>query len=182
MRIVALLACLGAMMPVEGIADPSVDSAVSDLMGQGTRAYASGDYDTAKELFTEVLQVQPNNVVAIQFLRSIGVKQAGLAPSANTGLDKLVLPKVELAGATFSAALHFLKQQAAAQSVTVSFVSQLPASQMEKKITLNLSQIPFLEALRYLCALNRATFKSERYAILITPAPAASPEPVAPAQ
>jgi hypothetical protein len=51
---------------------------------------------------------------------------------------------------------------------------------MERKVTLNLSQIPFLDALRYLCELDNAVFKQEPYAIVITPVPAdASPAPAA---
>ena len=65
--------------------------------------------------------------------------------------------------------------------MNVSFVSQLPAPQMEHMVTLSLSHIPFLDALRYLCELNNAVFKVDPYAIVIMPVPvdAAQPAPAA---
>jgi len=143
-------------------------------MGQAQRAYIAGDYDTAKELFGEVLQADPHNTLAIQFLRSIRQREAGVAPVTKDPLKALILPKVELKDATFSSALDFFKHEAAAQSVTVSFVSQLPQPQMDHTVTLSLSQIPFLDALRYLCDLNHAVYKVERFAIVIMPVPAES--------
>ncbi len=91
-------------------------------------------------------------------------------------IGSLVLPKVEFREANFSSALGALRDQAAKQSVTVSFVSQLSAEQMQHPVTVSLTNIPFLEALRYLCSLNGATYKVEQYAIVITAAVAgASP-------
>jgi len=176
MRASLLLALICTLLPVIGFADPSVP----DLMAQAQRAYVGGDYDTAKELFSEVLQLDPQNTLAIGFLRNIRLRQGGASPAAKDQLSGLILPKVELKEATFSAALDFFKHEAAAQSVTVSFVPQLPAGAMDHPVTLSLSQIPFLDALKYLCALNNATYKVERFAIVITPAAAAaSPAPSA---
>ena len=85
--------------------------------------------------------------MAIQFLRTIRQRQAGLpAPTAKDPLKALIIPKIDFRQATFSSALDFLKQKAAELGVTVSFVSQLPAPQMEHPVTLNLSKIPFLDA------------------------------------
>ena len=170
MRGSLLIPVLCALLPVIGLADPTVPT----LMGQAQRAYVGGDYDTATELFNEVLQLDPQNTLAIQFLRNIRLRQAGLAPAAKDPLKGLILPRVELKDATFAAALDFFKQEAARQSVTVSFVSQLPAAQMQHAVTLSLSQIPFLDALHYLCGLNSADYKVERYAIVIVPLSAAS--------
>jgi hypothetical protein len=175
MRASLLVALVATVLPVLAFADPTVPS----LMAQAQRAYLAGDYDTAKDLFGEVVQMDPHNTLAIQFLRTIRQREAGMPPSTTKDpLKSLVLPKVELKDATFSSALDFFKHEAAAQSVTVSFVPQLPAAQMDHTVTLSLSQIPFLDALRYLCGLNSATYKVERYAIVISPATAAaSPAP-----
>jgi hypothetical protein len=156
------------------------DDTIPKLMGQAQRAYVAGDYDTAKGLFGQVLELQPNNTLAIQFLRAIRQREAGLpTPASHDPIGSLMIPKIDFKAATCSAALDFLKQKAAEQSVTVSFVSQLPAAQMEQTVTLNLNNIPFLDALHYLCQLNNATYKVERYAIVILPASAASPAPAA---
>jgi hypothetical protein len=148
-------------------------------MGQAQRAYVARDYQTATELFNEVLEMDPHNTLAIQFLRNVHLDEAGMPKPGKDPIKELVLPKIEFKDATFSTALDFFKQQAAKQSVNVSFVAQLPAPQMEHAVTLSLSNIPFLDALRYLCELNNAVFKVDPYAIVIMPAPAdASPAPV----
>jgi hypothetical protein len=174
MRAALLAALLCALLPAAALADDTV----ATLMGQAQRAFVAGDYDTARELFGEVIQLDPQNTVAIQFLRTIRARQAGQPAAPKNPFDALVLSKVDIKDATFSSALDFFKQKAADQSVTVSFVPQLPEAQMEHTVTLNLSNIPFLDALRYLCQLNDATYKVEPYAIVIKPASAdSSPDP-----
>jgi len=180
MRATLLVALLLTLLPVVTQADDSIPT----LMGQAQKAYIAGDYDTAKDLFNEVIQIQPTNTLAIQFLRAIRQRQAGLpASTTKDPLKELIISRIDFKDATFSAALDFLKQKAADQSVTVSFVSQLPAPQMQHTVTLALTNIPFLDALHYLCQLNNATFNVERYAIVIMPAgaaaDAASPAPAA---
>ena len=147
-------------------------------MGQGTRAYVAGDYATATQLFTQVLETDPQNTLAIQYLRKIRAANAGAQP-AKDPIKALVLPKIDFKNATFSVALDFFKQEAAKQGVNVSFVPQLPPDLMNHQITLSLGQIPFLDALGYLCQLDNATYKVERYAIVIMPAPAAGSSPAA---
>ena len=178
MRASLLVSLLCALLPVIAIA---ADPAVPILMGQAQKAFVAGDYDTAKQLFSEVVQVDPQNTLAIQFLRTIRLHEAGAPAAVNDPIKNLVLAKVQLKDATFSAALDFFKQEAASQSVTVSFVPQLPAAQMQHTVTLSLSQIPFLDALHYLCGLNGADYKVERYAIVIVPAAAAADSAASPA-
>jgi len=164
MRAFLLVALL--LLPAISFADLNVPS----LMGQAQQAYLGGDYTTAKELFGEVLEMDPHNTLAINYLRKIRALQGSPTPAASDLFSKLILPKVELKDAAFSAALDFFKHEAAVQSVNVSFVAQLPAAQMERPVTLSLSQIPFLTALKYLCDLNGAAYKVEPYAIVIVPA------------
>jgi hypothetical protein len=176
MRASLLVALFFLLLPVAGFADPTVP----ELMGQAQKAYIARDYETASELFNEVLQLDAHNTLAIQYLRNIRIAQAGMPKVAADPIKELVIPQIDFKDATFSSALEFFKVAAAKQGVTVSFVPNLPEPQMEHKVTLNLSQIPFLDALRYLCELDNAAFKQEPYAILITPAPAgASPAPPA---
>ena len=176
MRASLLVASLCTLLPIFAAADPTVPQ----LMAQGQRAYLAHDYETAKQAFAEVVEMDPQNTVAIAFLRKIRLDEAGQPAAPKDPLKDLILPKIEFKQATFSAALDFFKAEAAKQSVTVSFVSQLPAPQMEHMVTLSLTQIPFLDALRYLCTLNNAVYKVEAYAIVIMPVPAdASPAPAA---
>lgn len=157
------------------------DPGVPELMAQGQRAYLQGDYQAAKEAFGEVVLADPTNTHAIQFLRAIKLKESQMAPSNNDAIKTLVLPSVQFKDATFTTAIDYLRQQAALKSVKVSIVSQLSQPQMENKITLNLSDVPWVEALRYACTLNNAVYRMDQYAIVIMPAPApANVAPVAP--
>jgi tetratricopeptide (TPR) repeat protein len=177
MRVSLLAALFSIVIPALALADATEPQ----LMAQAQRAYLAGDYDTAKDLFTQVIELDPQNNVAIQFLRRIRLAEAGQAPKpAQDPLKQLLLPKVNFKNATFSAALDYLKQEAAKQSVAVSFVPQLPDAQLQKPITLSLGQIPFLDALTYICQLDGAVYKIDPYAIVITPQPPSAPGGAAP--
>lgn len=155
----------------------------TQLIVEGRRAYMSRDLDTARTKFQQLLETDPGNTTAIQFLRAIEIVEAKASAAGNT-FDKVVLPQVEFRNATFREALDYLKQQAAKQNVAVSFVTQLPDETLAKPITLSLKNVPFTEALRYLCETSGAQYAIEKYAIVIkplgSPAPvsdAASPSP-----
>lgn len=160
-----LVLVLAILVPVAAWAQASE----TELMAQAQKAYVAGDEETAKAAFSEVLQINPRNTLAIQYLRNINLRHGGEAkPKDQTG--RLVLEKVDFKDATFSAALEALKDQAARQSVNVSFVSQLTPEQMAHPVTISLSNIPFMDALRYVCSLNGAAYKVDKYAIIIVPA------------
>ena len=140
MRAVLLVALLVPLLSLGVLADDSIPT----LMSQAQRAYVASDYDTAKTLFNEVLEVQPTNTMAIQFLRAIRQRQAGMPSApAKAPMKGLILAKIDFKDATFSTALDSFRQEAAEQGVTVSFVTQLPAAQMEHTVTLNLSKSRF---------------------------------------
>jgi hypothetical protein len=177
MRVFLRIASLCTFLAAVAMADPTEPQ----LMAQAQQAYLGGDYDTAVQLFTQVLELDPQNTLAIQYMRIIRVKLHG-AQSTKNPLKGLIIPRIDFRNATFSAALDFFRQEAAKQSVNVSFVPQLPPEQLNKPVTLSLSQIPFLDALNYLCQLDDATYRVEQYAIVILPAAAAGTSQPAPPQ
>jgi len=142
------------------------------LSNEAQRAYLSGDVDTAKQKFKMLLEIDPSNTLARNYLRMIDAsenKDGG--GQMEKQLKNLVLPKVEFREATFGSALEYMRKLAAKQSdgkVNVSFVVQLPPDFEEtRKVTLNVGPIPFSEALRYLCDLAGVDFKVEKFAIII---------------
>jgi len=160
------------------------------LFNEAQRAYVAGDIDGARQKFKTVLELDPNNTSAINYMRMINAqeKKDG-GEQLEKQLKTLVLPKVEFKDATFGSALEYLKQQAAKQSdgkVKVSFVVQLPPEFPDtQRVTLNLSNIPFTEALHYLCQLAEVDYKVEKYAVIVkkkadVAAPEASPAAKAP--
>lgn len=158
---------------------------VSDLSTSAQRAFLSGDYGTAKEKFGMVLRLDPANKVAANYLRMIQSREelAGKSGALEQQLQALVMPKVELRDATFPEALEALRQQAAKVSggkAAVSFVLQTSPEIAKKTVSLNLTNIPFTEVLKYVGQLTGTRFDIEKYAIVVRPAtPAVASAPAA---
>ena len=178
--LILIVVGLTLVLPASGFAQ-----SVDDLVAEAQRAFVSGHMDEAKDKFTQVLKLDPNNKTAESYMRMIKAHQpkSGGTGQLEKQLRGLILPKVEFRDATFSSALDYLKQQAAKQSVAVSIVVQ-PDVNKNDQVTLNLTSVPFTEALKYLCELVGATYTVETFAVVVkskAPAPAAQPNlPAAP--
>ena len=145
----------------------------SQVLGDAQRAYYSGNLELAKTKFMQVLDVDPKNPTANNFL---GMIRAHEKATGNPGaqIEKqfktLVLPKVELREVSVGDALDRLKQLAAKQSegkLQANFVTKLPQETIGQKVTLSLVNVPFTEALRYLGELADLQFSFEKYAIVV---------------
>jgi hypothetical protein len=128
------------------------------------------------------MKIDPRNKTALGYLKMIKAQQAkqGGAPEQEKQLQALVLPQIQFRDATLGSALDYMKNQAAKLSnnkVAVNFVVQLPDDVVNTRtVTLNLANVPFTEALRYLGDLGGVSFTYEKYAIKVTPkAGAAAP-------
>ncbi len=159
-----------------GLASALAQTSVTELSTVAQRAYLSGDMKTAKEKFGQVIELDPANKVAANYLRMIRSQEerSGQGGAFQKQLETLILPKVELRDATFAEALEVLRQQATKASegkVAVSFVSQVPAETAAKPVTLNLTNVPFTEVLKYVGQLTGTTFSVEKFAIVVKPAP-----------
>ncbi len=148
----------------------------SSLLTQAQKAYLAGDLETAKPLFQKVLAEDPQNVAARNYLKAIAQAEAQ-ASQANPGaavekqLQGLILPKVEFREATLDSALDALKQQAAKASdgkIQPNFVVAQGVN-ASAPVTLNLSNVPFREVLRYVGDLAGVKFVVDRYAIRVEP-------------
>ena len=149
---------------------------VAKLLSEAQTAYLRNDVDTARSLFEMVNKLDPKNQVAIANLRRIQVEQAqkGVGNAQEKKFAALILPKIEFREATLGAALDAIKKKAEEASggkLPVNFVLQLPEGVAQtQQVTLNLTNIPFTEVLRYLGGLANITFTYDRYAILVRPA------------
>ena len=156
----------------------------SSLLSQAQKAYLAGDIATAKPLFEQVLADDPKNVAARNYLKAIAAAEAQAGPGAKMEKQyrELILPKVEFKDATLDSVLEALRQLASKASggkIEPNFVVQ-PGVNVSSPVTLSLSNIPFLEALRYVGELVKADFVVDRYAIMVKPK--ASATPAVPAQ
>lgn len=158
---------------------------IQDLLTEGQLAYQRGDLAKAKAAFSMVYQMDARNPVAIGYLRRIQVDEANKPKgnAAESQLAGLIIPQIQFKDATLGSTLEYLKKAVEKQSggkQTVNFVVQLPAAQLNTQtVTLNLTSIPFTEALRYLADLANARVEYEKYAIKLLPKPATGAPAVA---
>ncbi len=154
-----------------------------EMLKEARAAMASGDLNTAKAKLDTVRSVDPKNPAALALLKQILTQQAQQTGSGTEAtLARVIVPKVEFKEAQLSAALGALRQQAeklTGGKVIPNFVTQLPEEQANAAISLNLSNIPFTEVLKYIGSLANVSFTYDKYAILVRPAGAVktAPEP-----
>ena len=162
---------------------------LQDLLTEAQTAYMRGDLPKAKAAFEVIYKIDPRNQVAIGYLKRIKVDEA-TKPKGNDQekqLSGLIIPQISFKDATLGSALDYLKKSAEKASggkQAVNFVVQLPAEQVNTQtVTLNLTNIPFTEAVRYLGDIANATIVYDKYAIMVKPkaggAPVPAPAPVA---
>ena len=167
-------------------AAPPVEE-VKQFLAEGQTAFGKGDYATAKVAFETVYQLDPRNVVAINFLQKIKVieKSAPRVVDQERQLAGLIVPKVQLKDATIGAVFDYLKITAGKLTdgkVSVNFVLKLPEDVIKTQtVSLNMSNAPFTEVVKYVAELANLNVQYQQYAVLVTPkavvAPIPAPEP-----
>jgi hypothetical protein len=153
---------------------------------KGRTAFINGRLAEAQQEFSKALGVDPNHAPSIAMMQR--VSQA--MPKGNAQLLKyksLIIPKVSFDDATFESVLDYLRQQAvelSGKQIQPNFVVQAadPKKLRNKRITLNLENVPFLEVLRYACSIAQAQFDVQEYAIVVKPLNDTPPQAQAPAQ
>jgi len=145
----------------------------TDMLKEARVALQKGDFDVAKAKLETVRSVDPKNPAALALLKQIlqlQAQQGGGGTEAT--LARLIVPKVAFEEAQLTAVLAALRQQAeklTAGKTIPNFVAQLPEEQANLPITLNLSNLPFTEVLKYVGTLANVTFTYDKYAILVRP-------------
>lgn len=171
------------------LATPSLFAAgesVQQILSDAQTAMLRNDTVTAKKNFEMVLQADPKNQIARNYLRIIAAQEAKAPKGSDTErqLATVIIPQVDFKEATLSSALEFLRQQVTKVSggkTTVNFVVQLPEAQANVPVTLSVRTIPMTEVLRYIGDLAQVKFEYEKYAVKVKPAPGATVTAVAPA-
>jgi len=163
---------------------------VSQLLTEGQRAYTSGDLATARQDFQIILQIDPTNQTATNYLRMIRVAQppGSASQDAEKEYASVRIPEVQLRDATLGSTLDYLKQLLEKQTsgkTQINFVVQLSPDVLQTQIiNLKLADVPFTEVLRYVGDLAHVTFVFEKYAVVVkgveTSTPAPQPVPASP--
>ncbi|HEV7867583.1 MAG TPA: hypothetical protein VGO90_07865 [Chthoniobacteraceae bacterium] len=183
MKFLPFLSCALLALHVQAAPDP-----VQALLTEAQVAHARGDLELAKAKYQSVLQMDRKNITATAYLKRIQVEEAkgGKGGGQEKQLARLIVPAVQFRDAELSAALDYLKQTASKLSEgkqAVNFVVQVPEAQAKTPITLNLTNVPFTEVLRYVGDLASVSFSFDPYAITVRPkagaTAAATSEPAA---
>jgi hypothetical protein len=165
-----------APFPATTSATPAPESPeVTDYINQGKAAYTKGDFQAAKEAFEMAYQLDSRNTVAIGYLKALKRDEATRPKSVpmERQLAGVMIPKIQFQDATLGSAVDYLKSTVKRQTnnqMSVNIVVQLPAEEMATKtVTLNLSNVPFTEALKYLASVANLDVSFDKYAIVMKP-------------
>jgi hypothetical protein len=163
-----------------GIVSGACAQDIQKYLTEGQTAFMRGDVPTAKRNFEMANKLAPKNPTVIGFLKQIAAAEAKNPALASTEIEYkgIIIPQLQFREATFDSALEFLKKKVSELTggkKSVNFVNQLPPDQQNTPITLNLTNIPVTEALRYVAELVNAKVEYQKFAVVIKPA---GPTPV----
>lgn len=154
MKPLQIIACALTLALATAVHAAAPSPELQDLLTKGQTAYMKGDIETAKAAFEMVYQMDSRNTTAIGFLQRIKIDEKNkpkFVPMERQ-LASVVIPQIQFREATLGAALDYLKKAAERQTdgkVGVNFVVKLPPEQLNsQQVTLNLSNVPFTEALK----------------------------------
>lgn len=175
-----------AGITVHAALPPEIQQQVTQLIIEGRAAYQKGDIQGAKTAFQEVYDLDSRNTVAIGYLRRIQVDEKTKPTSIpmERQLSSIVIPQIQFREASLGSALDYLKKAVDKQTggrIAVNFVVQVPAEQLNtQQISLNLSNVPFVDALKYFGTVASLDFVFDKYAIIVKPKIDATPATTTP--
>ncbi len=167
----------------QAAAGPAAEE-VKRLISDGQAAFSKGDYATAKGAFETAYQIDSRNLKAINFLQKIKSleKSAPKLVSQERQLASVIVPQVQLKDETIGTVFDYLKSTAMKLTegkVAVNFVLKLPEEVVKTQtITLNMTNAPFTEVVKYVAELANLNVQYQQYAVLVTPKAAITPAPV----
>ena len=121
-------------------------------------------------------QLDSRNTVAIGYLKRLKADALTGKPRGvpmERQLAGVMIPQIQFHDATLGSAIDYLKSTVKRQTknqLAVNIVVELPAEEMATKtVTLNLSNVPFTEALKYLASVANLDIQYDKYAITMKP-------------
>lgn len=143
-----------------------------EMQAEAVRAFQAGDFTTAKSLFQSLLEIDPKNPAARNYLRAIALREGG-GPGLEASLKNINIPAVDFRDVTVREAVAFVAQKVqeisgGKQSVNV--VWMVPPDMTEgTRVTLSLRNLPASEVLRYIGDASNLRFTYDARALKIRP-------------
>lgn len=150
-----------------------VAMAQDSTLSEAQRDYMAGRIDEARLKFEIVLNRDPKNTTARNYLKMIQAaeKKAGPGRKKEANYRALVIPKVQFVEAPLQDCLSYLNKRVSELTngeVRPNFVLQ-PTVNGAALVTLKMENVPFTEVLRYLGQLSGTQFVFEEFAISVRP-------------
>jgi hypothetical protein len=151
------------------------DEHVRQLLQEAIVLARAGLYDEANQRCLTILARQPDQATAKQLLNEIQDKQRQISRKVlgvdlKGKLSNIIVPELDVHEANAVDVIEFLRAESKRLSVDkteINFVWQVPPDQRLPKVSLNLRQIPLIDAIRYVTQLAKLSYRVETHAVVI---------------
>lgn len=155
------------------LAQTPAQQAVS-LYQKGLAAEKAGDPAAARGFYTQALKADPNNANAIYSLGQLKLNSGSIAAKGREAkFGAVMVPVFQLDQATLKEsldALGLIVEKQSNNEVTPNFVIEDPKGLLtDKKISLNLKNMPSQAVLKYLLDQTGAKVRYDEHAVVIAP-------------
>ena len=180
-----------AMAQTNAPANPVLsDDELGELLQQAIVLARVGLYDEAEARCKRILEQKPDQPTVKELLREINQEKRNrfggdAGAPLREKLSDTIVPEVNLRAADASDALEQLRKESAKltpDKTEINFVWQVPPDAKLPKVTLNLKNVPMLDAIQYVTAIAKLGFRVDPHAVVIylpAPEPPAAPVPSA---
>jgi hypothetical protein len=151
------------------------DEHLGQLLQEAIVLARAGLYDEAEQRCITILAQQPNHTTAKQLLSEIQDKKRQTSrkvPGVDLKgkLNDIIVPELNVTEANAVDVIEFLRAESkrvSADKTEINFVWQVPPDGRLPKVSLNLKQIPLIDAIRYVTQLARLSYRVETHAVVI---------------
>ena len=144
---------------------------LSDALKKGRSAFHKGNYADAKKYFTLIQKHKPENQSARNYLAQIKVieEERGGNPSLESRMQQIKIAKIAFEDATLREAVDYLIATTATDEFRANIILKVPPQKANKRINLQLTNVPFSYALKTVGSLAGVKFAYQEHAIVGTP-------------
>lgn len=170
-KFITIAATLALVLPAHS---QTAAQQISTLLKQGQAAEAAGDPVAAGKSYAAVLKLDPKNPDARYSIGQLRINSAALsAKGREAKFGSVMIPNYQLDEATLKESLDALSkfvEKESKEQVTPNFVIDDKSNKFaEKKISLNLKNMPSRAVLKYLLEQTGGKARYDEHAIVISP-------------
>ncbi|MCF7674717.1 MAG: hypothetical protein K9M97_05195 [Akkermansiaceae bacterium] len=174
MRNSLLLLLAGAVVALAEPAPPTPGQMAGGYYAKGVAAEKAGDVGGARAAYTQALKANPRHANCRYRLKELELNKATIAKKGRElQFDKVIIPVIQIDGATLQESLTALSTMIAKESkgkLTPNFIIQDPNGNFARsKINLNLKGLPASAVIKYMLTQSNAKARYDEHAVVIMP-------------